>query len=289
MNVRQNGPARTRRILAGVNLAAAAVLASQLVVVAPAQAVPGLVRVQTTGPVNSAWKTTNAQCPAGTTVLGGGGRINTASGQVVMDTMLPLNDGSAYSVTGREDDNGFAGSWSITTVSLCAPAPAGLETEAMFSPDNSTNKSVTLPCTAGKKALGVGGELSGGLGQVILEELRPDANLSSVTVTGAEDANGYAANWSIAAKAICVTPPASLQRVAGPFGLLDSTGVKTNTATCPSGTRVHGVGGEIEGGAGQVRMTGVLATSTTSVTVTGMEDENGFAGNWGVRAYAVCA
>jgi hypothetical protein len=289
MNVRGNGAARTRRILAGINLAAAAVLASQLVVVAPAHAVPGLVRVPATGPANSAWKTTNANCPAGTIVLGGGGRINGGAGQVVMDTMLPLIDGSAYSVTGREDDTGFAGNWSITTTALCAPAPAGLETETAFSPFNSSNKSMTLPCAPGKKVLGVGAELSGGLGQVVLEEFRPNADLASVTVTGVEDQNGQPANWDITAEAICVTPPASLVRAVGPFGLLDSTSVKTNTATCPAGTRVHGVGGEIEGGAGQVRLTGALATSTTTVTATGTEDGNGFAGNWGVRAYAVCA
>jgi hypothetical protein len=120
MNVRRNDAARTRRILTSVNLAAAAVLASQLMVVAPAQAVPGLVRVQTAGPINSDWKTTNANCPAGTIVLGGGGRINRASGQVVMDTMLPLSDGSAYSVTGREDENGFAGNWGVRAYAVCA-------------------------------------------------------------------------------------------------------------------------------------------------------------------------
>jgi hypothetical protein len=49
------------------------------------------------------------------------------------------------------------------------------------------------------------------------------------------------------------------------------------------------VGGEIVGGEGQVRLTEMRATSSTTVTVRAMEDENGFSSNWKVRAYAVCA
>ncbi|MGI5212883.1 hypothetical protein [Plantactinospora sp. CA-290183] len=288
MNVRPNGARRIHTVSAMVGLASAALLVSQVALVAPAGAVPGLVRVVATGPSNSAWKTTNANCPTGTTVLGGGGFVTGAAGQVVMDTMLPLVDGSAYSVTGREDDTGVAGNWSITTTALCATAPAGLQTVTAFSASDSANKSVTLPCPVGKKVLGVGGELSGGLGQVVVDDLRPNADLGSVTVTGVEDGNGQAANWSITAKAICATPPAGLERVNG-LGILDSTSVKSTVATCPAGKRVHGLGAEIDGGAGRVRMTGVWASSSTTVTASGAEDENGFAGNWGVRPYAICA
>jgi hypothetical protein len=62
------------------------------------------------------------------------------------------------------------------------------------------------------------------------------------------------------------------------------------TAACAPGFKVHGLGGDITGGAGQVTMDDLpRQTSLDSVTVTGVEDENGTAANWSLRAYAICA
>jgi hypothetical protein len=55
------------------------------------------------------------------------------------------------------------------------------------------------------------------------------------------------------------------------------------------GKRVHGVGGDIENGQGEVRMTAMWASSSTSVTVTGTEEQDGYGNSWFVRAYAICA
>lgn len=71
--------------------------------------------------------------------------------------------------------------------------------------------------------------------------------------------------------------------------MFSSTSTQSVTATCPAGKRVHGVGGEIVGGEGQVRLTEMRATTSTTVTVRASEDENGFSDTWKVRAYAVCA
>ncbi|GIG85132.1 hypothetical protein [Plantactinospora endophytica] len=290
MYVRRNGAGRVRRIVSTAGLASAAVLVAQLALVAPASAVPGLVLKVAGGPDNSDWKTTNAECPVGTTVLGGGGRISDGNGQVVMDTMLPLVGGEAYSVTGREDGNGFGGDWSITTSALCAPAPAGLETRTQLSDNNSNvGKTMDVECPPGKKVLGLGAEMSGGMGRVVIDDLRPSADLTKISIAGMEDGGtDYLDNWTMVGKAICATPPAGLVRITG-FGTLDSTTPKTAVARCPEGKRVHGVGGEIDNGQGEVRMTAMWANSSTTVTVTGAEEEGGYGNSWAVKAYAICA
>lgn len=292
MHVRSPGARTTRRSVLALGLVAATVLATQLAVTVPAgAALAGLTRVTSTGPSNSDWKTWQATCPADTVLLAGGGRINGAVGQTVMDTMVPvLGLTDIYSVTGREDDSpGFGGNWSITASAICARPPAGWEHAELATAWNSnTSKGLTVHCPLGKELLGVGVEVNGGLGQVVVDDVRPSADLSNVTITAIEDGTGYAANWQLRGEVVCVSPPVGLTRVSG-LGVLDSTAVKSAVATCPAGKLVHGVGGEIDNGSGQVRMTGIEPISDTQVRVTAAEDEDGFAGNWAPRAYAICA
>ncbi|WP_428962324.1 hypothetical protein [Micromonospora fluostatini] len=290
MHVRSRS-ARARRSALALTLTAALVLATQATLAAPAAAaLPGLTRVTSTGPSNSDWKTWQASCPADTFLVAGGGRIDRGAGQVVMDTMVPVFGATdVYSVTGREDDNGFAGTWSITATALCAQPPVGWEhAEGATIWDSVSSKTLTVSCPPGKQVLGLGVEVNGGLGQVVVDDLRPSADLASVSVTGIEDGNGYAGAWQLRGQVVCATPPAGLVRVAG-FGLLDSVGSKSTVATCPPGTLVHGVGGEIVSGAGQVRLTGLDLLSDTQVRATAAEDEDGLASNWAVHAYAICA
>ncbi|MFI6823109.1 hypothetical protein ACIBJE_19450 [Micromonospora sp. NPDC050187] len=292
MHVRSHRVRTAGRTTLSLALVSATALTTQLTLVAPAAAVlPGLTRVTSTGPSNSDWKTWQAACPADTLLIAGGGRLNGGDGQVVMDTMVPVFGATdVYSVTGREDDApGFAGNWSITATALCARTPVGWEhAEAATVFNSSSSNTLTVSCPGGKRVLGAGVEVNGGVGQVVVDDLRPSADLSNVTFTAIEDGTGHSGQWQIRGEVVCVTPPAGLNRVTG-LGVLDSTSVKSAVATCPAGQRVHGVGGEIDSGAGQVRMTAVDPISDTQVRVTAAEDQDGFTGNWAPRAYAICA
>ena len=104
-------------------------------------------------------------------------------------------------------------------------------------------------------------------------------------MAGVEAGNAFAGNWSVDASVICVDPLAGEQRVTVDSAD-NSTASRAVTATCPAGKRLHGVGGKIVGGEGQVRLTEMRPTSSTTATVRATEDENGFSGNWKVRAYA---
>ncbi|MER7421029.1 hypothetical protein ABT346_30330 [Micromonospora peucetia] len=279
----------TRRAAAVGGATLSALVLGQLALAGPVAAVPGLSIKTTTGPSNSAAKSQNATCPAGTKVIGGGGAITGSGlGQVGMDIMRPLIGSDAYSVTGREDENGVAGNWAVTASAVCATPPAGLVTVSGSSaPSFGTSNWFEKSCPAGKHAIGVGGAVVGAANsEVILEDLR--INQNSVVVAGAEDGTGFADTWWLDATAICADPLPGEQRVIDD-SVYSSAATQSVTATCPAGTRVHGVGGEILGGDGQVRLTEMRATSSTVVTVRAMEDENGFSSNWKVRAYAVCA
>ncbi|MBQ1075906.1 hypothetical protein KBX06_22495 [Micromonospora sp. C31] len=279
----------SRRAGAAGGAVLSALVLGQLALTGPVAAVPGLSFKTTTGPSNSSAKTQNTTCPAGTRVIGGGGAITGSGlGQVGMDIMVPLVGGTAYSVTGREDENGVAGNWAVTANAICATPPPGLVTVSGSSaPSFGTSNWFEKSCPVGKRAIGVGGAVVGASNsEVVLEDLRIHQN--SVVVAGAEDGTGFAGSWWLDATAICADPLPGEQRVIDD-SVYSSAATRTITATCSAGKRVHGVGGEIVGGEGQVRLTQMRATTSTTVTVSAAEDENGFSGNWKVRAYAVCA
>ena len=73
---------------------------------------------------------------------------------------------------------------------------------------------------------------------------------------------------------------------------LDSTTVKTVTATCPAGTAVIGGGGHVVDSPFHILLTGLRPVVTvfgSGYQVTATEDESGFGSNWRLRAHAICA
>ncbi|MEV4417987.1 hypothetical protein [Catellatospora sp. NPDC049609] len=277
----------TRAALAtGMLLGVAA--AGQLALAAPATAVTGLTRQTATGTAGSAAKTLNKSCPAGSVALGGGGSVSGATGHIGMDFMIPLSGGTGWSITGREDASGTGASWSLGTTVLCAPAPAGYAIVSGSSAWSSPSKNWhTVSCPLGQVALGVGGAVNGSaVSELLLQDLRIDG--SSVTVGISEHESGFDANWQVQAKAICADQPAGYERLLDDSSY-DSAATKSVSVTCTAGRKVHGVGAEIVGGEGQVRLTAAHANSTTQVTVSASEDDTGTTGNWKVRAFAVCA
>jgi hypothetical protein len=105
-----------------------------------------------------------------------------------------------------EDETGTAGSWRIRAYAICADPPPGLELITATSPFESDPASVKASCPSGKNLLGAAGEITSGFGEVVMDDLRPDAALTSVTVLGLEDQNGTSSNWNLTAYAICANP-----------------------------------------------------------------------------------
>ena len=164
----------------------------------------------------------------------------------------------------------------------------GLVRVAPFTATTSAAKSVTATCPAGTRVIGPGGDTTPGNGRVVLNQLRPNAALTSVTVHANEDEAGTPADWFLQAFVICAAPPTGLERVSATSASNSSN--KSIVATCPSGKRLLGNGAEITGAAGQVLLDGQLPNAKlNSVTANAVEDETGTAANWSITAYAICA
>jgi hypothetical protein len=82
--------------------------------------------------------------------------------------------------------------------------PAGQQRIAATSPtDSASPKSVTATCPSGQRVIGTGHELANGRGQVLLDDVIPSADLTSVRVEAFEDQDGTTNPWSVTAYAIC--------------------------------------------------------------------------------------
>ena len=182
-----------------------------------------------------------------------------------------------------------------TAAAIAAVAPAaaahaavpGLVQVTAASVNNSVGKAVTVACPTGKLVVDAGAYVTGVVGQVVLDDITPNAGLGSVTATGYET-DGTAANWQVHAVAECADPlPGQvLQPASSPNNSLN----KSVTATCPPGTKVIGSGLQTSGASlGDVipdRITPDAGLNT--VTVSARED-GPLTRNWVLTAYAICA
>jgi hypothetical protein len=275
---------RAKRLLWGTVMAVLAGLATA----APASAIPGLERVFATSPNNSVGKSVSAACPGGKNVVGAGAELgNPAPGAVVIDDLTPNSTLTTVTVTALEDDGGTGSNWFVRAYAICAFPPSGLQRVTATSPSNSSNKAVGALCPSGKRVFGTGGDITGGGGDVVLNAITPNSALTSVTVSGFEDEGGTLSNWFVRAYAICAFPPFGLHR-ANSTSALNSFNKALN-ATCSSGFRVHGLGGDLFAD-GQVSLEDLIPFSTlTGATARGTEDETGTLANWLLRSYAICA
>jgi hypothetical protein len=268
------------------------VLASMLLLPVAAQGavVSPLPKALTFGPSDSASpKSLSTSCPAGKVVTGAGGDVSTGNGEVVFDDLTPSADLKSVTVKGVEDQNGLAGNWAAAVQPICAYPLGGMQRVAATSPLDSSNKSVTVTCPAGKKVVGMGSDINAGNGQVGVDDFRPSTDLTSVTVQALEDQDGQAGPWNVTVYAICANPPSGLERVSGTSGL-NSDGFKSANATCSAGKRLLGIGSDINAGSGQVQQTSLISTNAgLGALVLADEDEDGQSGPWSVTAFGICA
>jgi hypothetical protein len=150
-------------------------------------------------------------------------------------------------------------------------------------------KTALARCPAGKQVTGVGGEITGGLGEVSMNRLEPNAALTEVSVTAEELGINSARQWNVQAYAMCADPiPGSqLVTVAGFSNGANETAVR---AECPAGKRLLGAGGAINNTfGGRTILTGTSLEASTIAEIRGHEIPAGDLSNWRVVAHAICA
>jgi hypothetical protein len=175
-----------------------------------------------------------------------------------------------------------------------AHAATGLTRVTTISASNSnTTKTVSAVCPAGQRVFGGGAEIVNGQQRVLLERLQPrhDATDDRFLAGATEQAGGYTGAWQLRAFAICGAPVSGLQIIAG-NAPTSSVSPQSLAAACPAGQREVGFGGRINNGAGQVRLTDLydfFGPPSSLLIVGAREDADGYAGNWSLSSYTICA
>ena len=121
----------------------------------------------------------------------------------------------------------------------------------------------------------------------MIDGIVPTSDLKRVEVTAREDQDGTNALWRLIASARCADPIPGINLRSDTVDVSNSAN-KSSTARCDFGQRVLGVGAELIGGNGQVKLD-QLNPSSMSGFAFAREDRDGFASNWQVVSRVICA
>jgi hypothetical protein len=268
---------------------------SVVTLAAPAEAsVTGVVRYEETSDLDSYNKAITVECPAGTNVLNAGGYITGGGGSVVMDDIFPNELLTTVTVNALETDP-YGSDWTVTASAICGTAPAGLHWYYQASSWTSADKPVTAACPSNRRLLGVGATIEGGLGEVIMDQIRPNGSAgvapTAVTVEAYEDVN-ISTTWRVLAYAICAYPVAGLQTLWDLSDTIDSDD-KGAAAECPFGQVATGGGAEVGGAEGEIVIDDTYSNGSRfdapdTFSVYGFEEDPTSA-NWDMVAWIICA
>jgi hypothetical protein len=146
-------------------------------------------------------------------------------------------------------------------------------------------KPATAHCSPGKVVVGTGFRITGGNGDIMLDDLIPTE--TAVTVGAFVDQDGAHQAWTVTAIAVCAVKPAGwhIATVSTDWAFRTEAEI---SAPCEPGTRALGGGAEVFGSQGQVSIDDVFPGQNSSHTK-GFVDGDGNQKVWGIRAYAICA
>ncbi|MFI5915977.1 hypothetical protein [Dactylosporangium sp. NPDC051541] len=150
-------------------------------------------------------------------------------------------------------------------------------------------------CPTGMHVIGGGARVDGGDDQVRLTRLQPVRGSNGYndyyTATAEEPDTGFAPDWQFTVYAFCAdTHQLANYSIVSAGTSTDSTAFKQAIAYCPGSTLAIGGGAAISDGDHQVGLQlSRLAAPLDIARATGREDRDGFALDWKVTAYAVCA
>jgi hypothetical protein len=180
-----------------------------------AQPLSGLVRLTDPSSGDSrGFKSAAIVCPPGKDLIGGGFILTGATGEALVDDILP--NGSSGSEprtvtdTAYETDIDYPGNWSLSTHAVCAHPLTGLVRRSTTSASNATDsRSVTANCLSGEVMVGAGYQMHGGLGNIVLDDFRPNGDATtaptSITLSAYEADLNLTENWDITAHAVCAS------------------------------------------------------------------------------------
>ncbi len=256
--------------------------------VAAAAAVPGIVVRTVQSPLDSYDKTATVTCPTGKKVIDAGGYIEGGGGKVTMDDVFPDQNLDFVNVTGLETDP-YTGNWRVHAYATCADPLPGLEWIRAQTASNSTSrKTVTAACSPGNTVLGSGYAITGGSGEVFVDEAVPNGGVGvAATQVSLIAAAGdpYTGNWDLNGYVICGDPLPGQQVLT--VSTSSNSSDKGTFASC-GGQVATGGSSELIAGEGEVLLASDYSGATTTSTGRG-EENDGYIYSWSVNVYAFCA
>jgi hypothetical protein len=142
-----------------------------------------------------------ATCPAGKKLIGAGAASAGKTGYV-LDTMDVSADLTNVYVETIATEWAIPGTAPLAVAyAVCVNPVPGLERVSASSVYDSNDKVLTVACPAGKLLHGVGGGMTGALGQGYLDLLAPSG--STAIINAREDATGTTNNWKVDIYGIC--------------------------------------------------------------------------------------
>lgn len=169
---------------------------------------PGQVQVTAVSDSTSGNKSVLATCPFPTTPIGTGFQIEGAPGAVTVNILRPTATGvqaSAY------EEDVYDGSWTVRAYAICANPPAGLQHISAGNPIGGSpdSRSETAACAPGRVLTGLGFQVTGGLGRVVIDDFIPNGSASvapTQLTVGTYDADeDFDGDWTLTALGICAT------------------------------------------------------------------------------------
>ena len=177
---------------------------------------------------------------------------------------------------------GTAGNVSIRRATLAASAGYG-------------RVQTFVNCPSGTAPLGMGAEITGGRGHVVLNKMLANRTRNAFgqlvgwsSAAAFVDEHGFAGPYSLTSFAVCATPLAGLSyRFA--YSANGTASGRTALATCPIGTRTYGAGGYVSYQTGQVHFDRMVPSGSTWRAADARTDQDGFGYPWFAGVEAICA
>ncbi|SCL14505.1 hypothetical protein GA0070616_0460 [Micromonospora nigra] len=178
-----------------------------------ANPLPGLIRVTAVSDTDlNDFHAATAACPFGKVLTGTGFEMTGITGEGVVDDLRPngspVSAPNAVTVGAYEVDT-FLGSWNVRAYGICAnPIPGLVRITTVSARDSSDSRFSTTVCLNGQVMTGGGFEVNGALGEVVVDDFRPNGSAATAPVAltaGAYEEDPFAGNWNLRSYAICAT------------------------------------------------------------------------------------
>jgi hypothetical protein len=170
-------------------------------------------------------------------------------------------------------DQGFVGDTQVVTFHTAANSDASNE--------------ISAPCPRDRVVVSAGGRISGGDGEVVLDDLYIESASNSVRVRGVEVEGGSANMWSVWAFAVCAKPSSLPGYEVVDNDPISTTGDKGQWLHCPDEMVLVGYGTAMVGANGHAHFT-QIEPKIGSAAVESIVDETGSPAPWHLQIQAVC-